>query len=264
MYVGEVRYARDAFEGLRLMDAVMAVKRGETGAELPEPRARRVAAGRAAPMSPRRRLPARSDVAADNPVPTPPFWGERVIKGIPLADYAALLDERATFLGQWGLKPGRGGGGPSYEELVETEGRPRLRMWLERMQTEGLLEAGVVYGYFPAVQGRRPHRPARRRGRAGAVHVPASAPRPASVPGRLLPARRGPARPTWSAFQLVTVGPRISEVTAELFAAERLPRLPGAARAIRPADRGAGRVLAQPDPRGAGFGRGRPADLEAS
>ncbi len=73
-----------------------------------------------------------------------------MIKGIPLADYAAYLDERALFMGQWGLKPSRGQG-PSYEELVETEGRPRLRMWLERMQTEGLLEAAVVYGYFRCV-----------------------------------------------------------------------------------------------------------------
>jgi 5-methyltetrahydrofolate--homocysteine methyltransferase len=54
-------------------------------------------------------------------------------------------------MGQWGLKPGRGAEGASYEQLVETEGRPRLRSWLERIQTEGLLEAAVVYGYFPAV-----------------------------------------------------------------------------------------------------------------
>jgi 5-methyltetrahydrofolate--homocysteine methyltransferase len=94
-------------------------------------------------------LPARSDVAVDNPVPTPPFWGTRVVKGVQLADYVSFLDERATFLGQWGLKPGRGEGGASYEELVETEGRPRLRMWLDRVHTEGLLEAAVVYGYFP-------------------------------------------------------------------------------------------------------------------
>jgi len=54
-------------------------------------------------------------------------------------------------MGQWGLKPGRGDDGASYEQLVETEGRPRLRAWLERIQTDSLLEAAVVYGYFPAV-----------------------------------------------------------------------------------------------------------------
>lgn len=44
IFDGEVRYARDAFEGLRLMDAVMAVKRGVPGAALPERRERRVKA----------------------------------------------------------------------------------------------------------------------------------------------------------------------------------------------------------------------------
>jgi len=42
LFAGEVRYARDAFEGLRLMDAFMAVKRGVAGAKLPALRERRV------------------------------------------------------------------------------------------------------------------------------------------------------------------------------------------------------------------------------
>src|SRR5437879_3513546 len=45
VYDGEVRYARDAFEGLRLMDAVVAVKRGVPGAQLPALRERRVRSG---------------------------------------------------------------------------------------------------------------------------------------------------------------------------------------------------------------------------
>ena len=54
--------------------------------------------------------------------------------------------------GQWGLRGSRAGQGPRYEELVETEGRPRLRYWLDRLATEGVLSsAAVVYGYFPAV-----------------------------------------------------------------------------------------------------------------
>ncbi len=152
VYHGHVRYARDAFEGLRLMDAVMGVKRGVPGAELPALRGRRVTSATIRPdETPLDELPARSDVAVDNPVPTPPFWGTRVVRGLQLSDYVSYLDERATFLGQWGLKPGRGDSGASYEELVETEGRPRLRMWLDRVHTEGLLEAAVVYGYFPCV-----------------------------------------------------------------------------------------------------------------
>ncbi len=167
VYDGEVRYARDAFEGLRLMDAFMAVKRGEPGAELPTLRGRRVAR-REGSARPDVEVPARSDVAADNEVPAPPFWGSRVVKGIPLADYAAYLDERALFLGQWGLKSTRGDG-PDYKALVEVEGRPRLRMWLDRMHTEGLLGCGRGLRVLPLlVRGRRAGGPGpERAGRSG-------------------------------------------------------------------------------------------------
>ncbi|WP_326616788.1 methionine synthase [Streptomyces decoyicus] len=151
IYEGEVRYARDAFEGLRLMDALIAVKRGVPGATLPALKQRRV---KAVPVQVEERpeeAPSRSDVALDNPVPAPPFWGTRVSKGIQLKEYASWLDEGALFKGQWGLKQARTGDGPTYEELVETEGRPRLRGWLDKLQTENLLEAAVVHGYFPCV-----------------------------------------------------------------------------------------------------------------
>ncbi|MGH3992224.1 MAG: vitamin B12 dependent-methionine synthase activation domain-containing protein, partial [Pseudonocardiaceae bacterium] len=52
----------------------------------------------------------------------------------------------------WGLRGVRGGTGPTYEELVETEGRPRLRAWLDRLLSAGVLaHAAIVYGYFPCV-----------------------------------------------------------------------------------------------------------------
>jgi 5-methyltetrahydrofolate--homocysteine methyltransferase len=151
VFDGEVRYARDAFEGLKLMDTLVRIKRGDESATLPELKKRVVQTHSQLIRTEPAQMPERSDVATDNSVPIPPFWGTRVVKGIALRDYSAFLDERATFMGQWGLKPGRQDGGASYEELVETEGRPRLRYWLDRLQTENLLEASVVYGYFPAV-----------------------------------------------------------------------------------------------------------------
>lgn len=151
IFEGEVRYARDAFEGLRLMDALVKIKRGDTSVTLPPLKKRIVKPVSKLVHTVPDMMPTRSDVASDNSIPTPPFWGSRVVKGIPLRDYASFLDERATFMGQWGLKPSRAEDGASYEELVETEGRPRLRAWMDRVQTEGLLEAAVAYGYFPAV-----------------------------------------------------------------------------------------------------------------
>jgi 5-methyltetrahydrofolate--homocysteine methyltransferase len=221
LYAGEVRYARDAFEGLRLMDAIAAAKADaetDLSAVLPERRKRRVARAARVPEAPDA-PDVRSDVATDNPVPEPPFWGSRVIRGIPLADYAAYLDERATFLGQWGLRGSRGDG-PSYEELVETEGRPRLRMWLDRLHTEGILEAGVVYGYWPAYS----------EGRDLVVVAPEDHGR--ELARFTFPRQRRDRRlcladffrPRESgeldvvAFHLVTMGSRVAEVTGKLFA----------------------------------------------
>ena len=93
----------------------------------------------------------RSDVDPHAPVPQPPFLGARVVRGLAVADIAGYLDERALFLGQWGLKPTRGGTGPSYEDLVVSDGRPRLRYWLDRLQAESILAPAVAYGYFPCV-----------------------------------------------------------------------------------------------------------------
>jgi 5-methyltetrahydrofolate--homocysteine methyltransferase len=156
LFSGQVHYARDAFEGLSIMDKVMAVKRGE--APVVDAERERVLAERRARRLRHRSIDAdlpdvdddsvRSDVGPAE-VPTPPFFGSRVVKGVALAEYVSMLDERATFLGQWGLRGTRGGKGPSYEELVETEGRPRMRYWLDRLVADQVLEAAVVYGYFP-------------------------------------------------------------------------------------------------------------------
>ncbi|MFJ9689793.1 methionine synthase [Streptomyces bacillaris] len=220
IYEGEVRYARDAFEGLRLMDALIGVKRGVPGAALPELKQRRV---------PKKDVPVlevqepegsvRSDVSTTNPIPEPPFRGTRVIKGIPLKEYASWLDEGALFKGQWGLKQARTGDGPTYEELVETEGRPHLRGWLDHLQSNNLLEAAVVYGYFPCVSkgedlillhedGSERTRftfPRQRRGRR------------LCLADFFRPEESG--ETDVIGLQVVTVGSRIGEATAELFAA---------------------------------------------
>lgn len=146
LFPGEVRYARDAFEGLRLMDAIMAVKRGDEGAQLPALRERRVKAVTKID-EPREIDTQRSDVATDIDIPQVPFFGSRIVKGIQLADYVGMLDERALFMGQWGLKGARG----EFESMAENEGRPRLRKLLNEVQSKGWLEAAVVYGYFPCV-----------------------------------------------------------------------------------------------------------------
>ncbi|MGA5605814.1 methionine synthase [Streptomyces griseoincarnatus] len=220
IYDGEVRYARDAFEGLRLMDALIGIKRGVPGAQLPGLKQRRV---RAATVEIEERPETghvRSEVATDVPVPAPPFWGTRVVKGIQLKEYASWLDEGALFKGQWGLKQARTGDGPTYEELVETEGRPRLRGLLDRLQTENLLEAAVVHGYFPCVS---KDDDLILLDEAGNEHTRFTFPRQRR--GRRLcladffrPEESGETDVV--GLQVVTVGSRIGEETARLFEAD--------------------------------------------
>jgi 5-methyltetrahydrofolate--homocysteine methyltransferase len=142
-----------------------------------------------------------------------------VSKGIALAEYAAWLDERALFLGQWGLRGSRSGDGPTYDELVETEGRPRLRSLLAQVQTDGIVQAAVVHGYFPAVSkdedliildpdsGYERCRftfPRQRRDRRLCL-------------ADFFRSQEG-AEPDVVAFQVVTMGAHVSQVTGELFA----------------------------------------------
>ena len=240
MYQGDVFYARDAFEGLRLMDEVMTSKRtgvpmsesSESAAKAAERRERRarserIAAKRAAEAEPVV-IPERSDVAADQPIATPPFWGTRIAKGIPVADYAGHLDERALFFGQWGLRGTRGGDGPDYDELVATEGRPRLREWISKLTTEGILShAAVVYGYFPAYSvGDEIWVLAEPRPDAEVLHKIAfprqQRPRFLSIPDFIASRERCEAEGVVDVlpFQLVTMGTPIADFANELFAAD--------------------------------------------
>ena len=218
VFPGEVRYARDAFEGLRLMDAIMAVKKGVPGAALPELRERKV------PLRPQKSEELaidtkRSDVASDVDIPPAPFFGSRIIKGVPLADYVGMLDERALFVGQWGLKGARG----EYDEMVETEGRPRLRALLNQVQSKGWLNAAVVYGYFPCYSEGNDliilHHEGEKKGQE---RTRFSFPRQSRDRRLCLSdffASKDSGKTDVVAFHVVTMGSEISKAAAELFAA---------------------------------------------
>ena len=88
---------------------------------------------------------ARSDVPSDNPIPTPPFWGTRVVRDIPLDEVFRHLDLDELYRLQWG---GRGSG-PEYEATVRDVFKPTLDRLTEESKREGWLEPRAVYGYFP-------------------------------------------------------------------------------------------------------------------
>src|SRR6185437_4007590 len=89
---------------------------------------------------------ARSDVAANNPVPKPPFWGTRVVRDIPLDEVFSLLDLDELYRLQWGAR----GSGPQYDATVKNEFEPVLARLTADAKQGGWLKPQAVYGFFPA------------------------------------------------------------------------------------------------------------------
>jgi 5-methyltetrahydrofolate--homocysteine methyltransferase len=154
VYDGRLFYGRDAFEGLRTMERLMAMKRGHEaddpafgralgGRNLP-PRAAKLTVD---PASIPRRAPS---VAADNPVFKPPFLGSRVVKGVALDDIAGYLNETALFRNQWGFRPEKSGDAVESDAAMKDRVRAVLRRQLASAKASGVLVPQVVYGYFPA------------------------------------------------------------------------------------------------------------------
>ncbi|MGH2484585.1 MAG: homocysteine S-methyltransferase family protein, partial [Ktedonobacterales bacterium] len=142
-----VFYARDAFEGLELMDqlsepekrAALLERVVEEGYTAREAEARRASARVSAPAAPQR-----SDVKPV-PAPTPPFWGPRVLDRVAIEDVAACLDMNALYRGRWGGVAH----GEEFNRLVREEFEPRLATMLREARQRRYLHPRAVYGYFP-------------------------------------------------------------------------------------------------------------------
>jgi 5-methyltetrahydrofolate--homocysteine methyltransferase len=151
IYAGRVFYGKDAFEGLRTLDRLMTEKTsGEidptfgttpSGRRLP-PRRSAVAAGIDPATLPRRS----PEVAADNPVFSPPFLGTRVGKGITLDEVRAYLNETALFRNQWGYRPNPGEADGEFKSRVRAE----LRSRIDEAKAADVLVPQVAWGYFAA------------------------------------------------------------------------------------------------------------------
>jgi 5-methyltetrahydrofolate--homocysteine methyltransferase len=224
IYNGRLFYGKDAFEGLRTMEALMAGKRAGTLA----PDFGRAPGGRELPPRTKPSLDdgaekVRSDVARDVPVFTPPFLGARVAKGIALDEIAAYLNETALFRNQWQFRPERHDGQPEPDAEFKARLRPLLREQLAIAQAEGTLIPAVVWGYFPVnADGnelivwtddeRRAERlrfafPRQRKDR----HL--------CIADFFRAVDTG--EPDYAAFHVVTVGSRATERERELFAADQ-------------------------------------------
>ena len=150
IYKGEVFYAGDAFDGLRLMEEIVSRDVSEVPgqeAEPPRPRpARRTP--RPTPQAVEAPPGIRSDVRADVPIPAAPFLGSRVVTEMPLGDVFAFVNEVALFRTQWQFHRGKGPR-EKFDELLQNHVRPIYERLKARCEAEQILQPRVVYGYFP-------------------------------------------------------------------------------------------------------------------
>jgi 5-methyltetrahydrofolate--homocysteine methyltransferase len=147
-YAPGVFYCKDAFEGLDAVESLMDGDRRSAFVAKNLEAARRdvflhAQVGKDSEAG--SESGARSDVAANNPVPTPPFYGTRVLRDIPLDEVLALLDLDELFRLQWG---GRGSG-PAFDAMVREEFQPTLERLTAEAKRDGWLAPRAVYGYFP-------------------------------------------------------------------------------------------------------------------
>ncbi len=231
VYDGRLFYGRDAFEGLHTMDRLRAIRAGDEDDDpewgtVPSTSTVRARAGLDEPTdTPDVVLPARSpDVATDNPIPTPPFWGSRVVKGISLDDIAGYVNETALFRNQWQFRPEETADGTKESDAeFKDRIRPQLRVQLAEAKAQGLLNPAVVYGYFPAngdgddlvIWTDETATEERYR-----FHFPRQRKEPfLCIADFFRPVSSGVV--DVAAFHIVTMGRAVSERTAELFAADK-------------------------------------------
>ncbi|BBK33608.1 methionine synthase (B12-dependent) [Stella humosa] len=155
---GRVAYARDAFDGLDLMNKVMTGTfdghlAQVAGKRKGRPTNTKRVLGQAA--EPRAMRPVdseeirlrRAELHRDTPVPVPPFWGPRTIARVPVAALVPYLNDRMLYQFHWGYRKD----GRTLEEFMawaQQELKPTLKRMLDIVQQQDILLPQACYGYW--------------------------------------------------------------------------------------------------------------------
>ncbi len=171
-YNGPVFYGQDAFAGLRLMDELTDPETREELVQsgiykIPEAAVKKLGSiptpstcatgvttesirksDSKAAETPVKMDTRRSAVATSNAIPTPPFWGKRVVppEELGLREIFKFVNPIALFKNQWQI---RGLGRDEYEKILAEKYIPIREELQEECIREGTLQPRVVYGYFP-------------------------------------------------------------------------------------------------------------------
>ena len=155
VYGGNVMYANDAFDGLRLMEAIksgtVAASSVQKKEELP---AEETLTGSEAKIALVTAEEDKNDAARTSRVnkmaaiPRPPFWGSKIVEDIPIDDVFAYVNDIALIRGQWRIVKGKLSS-EEYQKILDEKIYPDYSQLKARIIRERLLQPKVAYGYFP-------------------------------------------------------------------------------------------------------------------
>jgi 5-methyltetrahydrofolate--homocysteine methyltransferase len=161
---GRVAYARDAFDGLHMMDRIVTggfdgylAERQEKQAARPKRNRRSrtleaVEAKEAAALRPvdleETRL-RRNELSKGIEIPAPPFYGPRMLEAVPVKALLPYLNENMLFQFHWGYKKD-GRSLPEFLAWAAKELRPILAELVEETEREKVFFPTAAYGYWPA------------------------------------------------------------------------------------------------------------------
>ena len=222
VYQGRVFYGKDAFEGLRVLDRLGEIRRGEVvddafGRELSEKNVQRrfrdefVQAPDLPPRSP--------EAESDNPLFPPPFVGSRVAKGMSVDEISEFLNLTSLFRNQWGYRPEDGEDDAAFKTRVSAV----LREQLAIAKAEDLLIPQVVWGHFPVVADGQDvivYTDDSRTEERTRFHFPRQNESPYLCIADFFRSVDSPEK-DYASFMLVTMGERVSERCRELFDQDR-------------------------------------------
>ncbi|HQX57081.1 MAG TPA: methionine synthase, partial [Pyrinomonadaceae bacterium] len=174
LYNGKLFYARDAFDGLHAMDGITSLESSGSDVEVksvaigessePDDAIQTVvdvedlvgddaklgtAAARVSTRSAGDTThTTRSAISTDVAIPKAPFYGSKIVEITDLTKVFDFINETALFKGQWQYKQGKKSK-EEYDEILESTVYPKFAEVKAKAIREKLLEAKVAYGYFP-------------------------------------------------------------------------------------------------------------------
>jgi len=149
LYRGDVYYANDAFDGLKYMEQIISHKRSGTRPILKIYSDSRTKEDATVTDNSDKDKFISQRIKNNTEIPSPPFWGSRIVEDIPLDSIYSYINQIALFRGSWNVYMDRTKPEEEYNKLIKNVIIPKFNELKLQAKAEKLLTPKVIYGYFP-------------------------------------------------------------------------------------------------------------------